>query len=98
MQKYPDQFVMSTDSGYGLDSEEIAIEAMYRLIDALDDIELARKIAYDNMYGMIKDQPATTQQLESIRRLDEASGTKRDITGMTKLEAGKLLIKGDRKS
>ncbi|KTD86232.1 hypothetical protein [Paenibacillus etheri] len=48
MKKFPDRFMLSTDSRYGIGSEEKAIDAMYQMLDLLDDPELARKIAHDN--------------------------------------------------
>src|ERR1700730_7937230 len=46
MKQFPDQFMLSTDSGYGIESEEAAIGAIYQLLDKLGDPTLARKIAH----------------------------------------------------
>lgn len=92
MREFPDRFVLSTDSGFGLESEENAIEAMYRLIDALNDRELAEKIAYDNMDALIRNQPATASQQEAIRKYGEETGKAYDLTKLTKREANLILI------
>ncbi|MCR8635052.1 amidohydrolase family protein [Paenibacillus radicis (ex Xue et al. 2023)] len=93
MKEFPDRFMLSTDSGYGLKSEELAIEGMYRLIDELGDKALARKIAYDNLDALIKFQPATAAQLEAIRNMKQADGQTYAASGLTKVEAAKLLLK-----
>lgn len=71
MKKFPDRFMLSTDSGYGIGSEEKAIDAMYQMLDLLDDPELARKIAHDNLNAIIQAQPATDTQLKLIQKLEQ---------------------------
>jgi hypothetical protein len=93
MKEFPDRFVLSTDSGFGLISEEQAIEGMYRLIDELGDKMIAKMIAHDNLYAIIRDQPATTTQIEAIRKLDQEKVNTLGMEELTKLEAGKILMK-----
>lgn len=91
MRKYPERFMLSTDSGYGIGSEEQAIDAMHRILYLLDDPELARKIAHDNMMELIQAQPATMTQLAAIRKLVADSGEIYNYDKMSKLEAGEIL-------
>ncbi|SFL57387.1 hypothetical protein SAMN03159341_107194 [Paenibacillus sp. 1_12] len=65
---------------------------MYRLIDELGDPKIAKMIAYDNLYAIIRDQPATTAQIEAIRKLDNGKFQTLNPAKLTKLEAGKILI------
>ncbi|WP_233500656.1 amidohydrolase family protein [Paenibacillus antibioticophila] len=89
IKKFPDRFLLSTDSGYGLSGgEEKAIEGMYRLMDALDDRQIAQQVAGGNLEELIRIQPATDTQLEALRNLPDMD---RDLTNLTKEEAGKLL-------
>ncbi|WP_223192681.1 amidohydrolase family protein [Paenibacillus sedimenti] len=87
MKQFPDRFMLSSDSGYGVKSEEAAIEAMYRVMDALNDPNLARKIAYDNLDAIIRSAPATRTQKEAILKQDPS----RDVSKLSKLEAGLIL-------
>lgn len=87
MKQFPDKFMLSTDSGYGLPTEDAAIEAMYRVMDAIGDPALIKKVAYDNLDEIIRNEPATKTQKQAIKKKDAA----RDVTKLTKLEAGKLL-------
>ncbi|WP_166239771.1 amidohydrolase family protein [Paenibacillus turpanensis] len=97
MKEFPDRFLLSSDSGYGLKSEEQAIEGMYLLLDALGDRELAEKVAYRNMDALIQDQPVTAAQMERIGKLDQAQGRPaRDFSNMTKVQAG-LILYGEQK-
>lgn len=97
MRKYPDRFMLSTDSGFGLSGgEEAAIEAMYRLIDAIGDPTLAKKVAHDNLDAIISGQPATATQLEAIRNKARATGQKYKLDNLSKVEAGRILW-GDKK-
>lgn len=79
--------MLSTDSGFGLASEDAAIEAMYRVMDAIGDPALIKKVAYDNLDAILRNEPATTTQKEAILKKDAT----RDVTKLTKFEAGKLL-------
>lgn len=87
MKQFPDRFMLSTDSGFGLASEDAAVEAMYRVMDAIGDPALIKKVAYDNLDTILRNEPATTTQKEAILKKDAT----RDVTKLTKFEAGKLL-------
>lgn len=93
IRKFPDRIVLSTDSGYGLSSEEKAIEAMYRLIDKLDDRSLVEGIAFSNMNGLIERQPATQTQLEKIKALGGEDDSSLNLSDLSKREAGEWLIR-----
>lgn len=91
IKKYADRFMLSTDSGYGLDGGEWkAIEAMYRMLYLIDDPQTARKIARDNLMSLIQAQPATGTQLKAIAELEKSTG-KSYGDNLSKLEAGKIL-------
>lgn len=92
MKKFPDRFLLSTDSGYGLESEEAAIGSMYRVLDLLDDPDVARRIAHDNYDALLRAEPATKTQLEAIRKLGLTGDRAPDLGRLSKLEAGKILI------
>ncbi|MGG3508046.1 amidohydrolase family protein [Paenibacillus lautus] len=92
IKQFPDRFLLSTDSGYGLPGgEEKAIEGMYRLIDALGDRHVAQQVAGGNLERLIRMQPATKTQLEALRKVNDLHGIKKDLSSLTKEEAGKLL-------
>jgi predicted TIM-barrel fold metal-dependent hydrolase len=93
MRKYPDRFMLSSDSGYGMKrGEEQAIEGMYMVLDLLkDDPKLVRNLAYDNLDALIRNQPATETQKERIRELNRRTGSQHDVSSITKLEAGRIL-------
>ncbi|MEW9699397.1 amidohydrolase family protein [Paenibacillus sp. SI8] len=87
MKQFPDRFMLSTDSGYGLSNEAAAILSMYRVLDALGDPDVARKIAYENLDTIIRNEPATKTQKDAILKQDPA----RDTAKLSKLEAGRIL-------
>lgn len=91
MKKFQDRFMLSTDSGYGIENEELAIDAMFQMVDLLDDPEIARKIAHDNLDTIIKAQPATDTQLELIRKLELDTGKNYNTEELSKVEAGQIL-------
>ncbi|GKU77640.1 amidohydrolase family protein [Paenibacillus sp. L3-i20] len=91
IKKYPDRFLLSTDSGFGLESEEVAIEAVYQLIDALDDRELAKQVAYDNLDALIQQQPVTATQLAAIDALNLKEVDRPDMKSLSKVEAAKII-------
>lgn len=96
IKKHPDRFMLSTDSGYGLDGgEEKAIEAMYRMLYLLDDPKTARMIARDNLMNLIQAEPATATQLKAIGELEKSAG-KSYGKKLSKLEAGKILAEADK--
>lgn len=93
IRQFPDRFLLGTDSGYGLPGgEAAAIEAMYRMLDLLEDQGLAQKLAHDNFDALVRDVPATKTQLEAIAVIERQKGIR--LAGgkpLTKLEAGKIL-------
>ncbi|MGZ9584294.1 amidohydrolase family protein [Paenibacillus marinisediminis] len=97
IKEFPDRFLISTDSGYGISSEKDAIQAMYMLLEAIDDPEVAMKIASGNIERLIREQMATRTQLTAIRQLENKSGKKYDTSNMSKEQAGKLLIEESKK-
>lgn len=93
IKKFSDRFLLSTDSGYGLPSEEAAIESMYRMLDLLsDDPAIMKRVAHDNYDAILQAAPATKTQLEAIKKLSFPDGNNPDITRLSKLEAGKILV------
>lgn len=72
MEKYPDRFMLSTDSGYDLTAEEAA-EALYQTIDLLTSVT-AMKIAYQNYERLIELQPPTDTQIAKIKELSAELG------------------------
>ncbi|NOU86060.1 amidohydrolase family protein [Paenibacillus sp. LMG 31460] len=90
MKQFPDQFMLSTDSGFDI-GEEAAIGAMYQLLDKLDDPKLARKIAHDNLDTIIRNQPATETQIAEIRKKSKETGQSYEWSHLSKVEAGQIL-------
>jgi hypothetical protein len=96
IRRFPDRVLLSTDSGYGLQygatpatyGETTAIDAMYRLLDLVDDPVLQRKLAHDNFDALVRQVPATKTQLEALKSKGIAPAAGK---ALTKLEAGKLL-------
>ncbi|WP_410770302.1 amidohydrolase family protein [Fontibacillus sp. BL9] len=72
MEKYPDRFMLSTDSGFGL-SRDQAANGIYEMIDLLSP-ETALKVAYQNYEGLIERQPPTETQIETIKKLSAEAG------------------------
>ncbi|WP_438493938.1 amidohydrolase family protein [Paenibacillus sp. IHBB 3054] len=91
MKKFPDRFMLSTDSGYGIAGEEQAIAAMYQMLELMEDPVLARKIAHDNLAALIEHQPATNTQREALRKLEQETGKDYHVETLLKVEAGKIL-------
>lgn len=91
MKKFPDRFMLSTDSGYGIAGEEQAIAAMYQMLELMEDPVLARKIAHDNLAALIQDQPATKTQRQALRKLEQDTGKDYHVETLLKVEAGKIL-------
>ncbi|MFC5470127.1 hypothetical protein ACFPPD_15570 [Cohnella suwonensis] len=60
-----------------------------------DNPELVRKVAYDNLDALIRNQPATKTQKELIRGLNQRTGSQHDVSSITKLEAGRILAEGN---
>lgn len=89
IRKFQDRVLLSTDSGYGLPyGETTAIEAMYRVLELVEDPVLVKKLARDNFDGLVRQVPATKTQLEALKSKGIAQAEGKPLT---KLEAGKLL-------
>ncbi|EFM08477.1 amidohydrolase 2 [Paenibacillus curdlanolyticus YK9] len=72
IEKYPDKFMLSTDSGYGITAEEAA-NALYEIIDLLTP-ETALKVAHQNYERLIEQQPPTESQIRLIKTLSAKAG------------------------
>ncbi|MGO4269806.1 amidohydrolase family protein [Paenibacillus sp. TAF58] len=90
MKQFPDQFMLSTDSGFDI-GEEAAMGAMYQLLDKLDDVRLAQKIAHDNLDAIIRNQPATETQIAEILKKSKETGKSYELSHLSKVEAGQIL-------
>ncbi|AEY66123.1 amidohydrolase family protein [Clostridium sp. BNL1100] len=98
IKKYSDRFMLGTDSGYGIGGgEKKAIQAMYQILDLLDDPVVARKVAHTNLMNLIQAQPATQTQLKAIHELEQVTGKKYDAKRLTKLEAGQILAEAGKR-
>ncbi|TVY02035.1 amidohydrolase family protein [Cohnella terricola] len=89
IEKYPDRFMLSTDSGYGLTTEEAA-KALYELIDLLSP-ETAPKVAYQNYERLIELQPPTDTQIRTIKSLSARAG-KYETYHLNKRMANELIF------
>jgi len=90
IEKYPDRFMLSTDSGYGLTTEQAA-SALYEIIDLLSP-ETALKIAYRNYERLIELQPPTDSQIQTIKTLSAQAG-KYETYRLNKRMANELIFK-----
>lgn len=72
MEQYPDKFMLSTDSGYGLSTEQVA-NALYEIIDLLSP-ETALKVAYQNYERLVELEPPSDTQIEKIKELSTSLG------------------------
>ncbi|GAA0356029.1 amidohydrolase family protein [Bacillus horti] len=69
MEQYPDRFMISTDSGFGISTAQAA-KAIFETIDLLS-AEAALKVAYQNYEALIERQPPTETQIQTIIELSE---------------------------
>jgi hypothetical protein len=90
MEQYPDRFMLSTDSGYGLTTEQAA-KALYETIDLLS-AETALKVAYQNYERLIELQPPTDTQIKRITELSAKLG-KTEKYRLNKRMANELIFK-----
>ncbi|MBE1442628.1 hypothetical protein [Paenibacillus sp. OAS669] len=90
MEQYPDRFMLSTDSGYGLTTEQAA-NALYETIDLLS-AETALKVAYQNYERLIEQQPPTDTQIQRIKELSSKLG-KTEKYRLNKRLANELIFK-----
>jgi hypothetical protein len=96
--RYPDRFMLSTDSGYDIEGGLArAYEACYLFLDELDDAAIAKKIAFGNFDAIIQAMPATKTQLEAMKSLGGAITGKYDLSSINKYEAGKVLLENNYK-
>lgn len=72
IEKYPGQFMVSTDSGYGVGQAK-AIEAIYELLDLLTP-ETACQVSHQNMERIIESQLPTKMQIAQIGALSSQAG------------------------
>ena len=88
MNRYPDRFFLSTDSGAELNYAK-CYAAIYEVLDLLDE-SVGRQIASGNMTRLIEAQPATETQLQELRQLASQKGRPQPATPLTKREANEL--------
>ncbi|MNW22718.1 hypothetical protein D3C71_2243750 [compost metagenome] len=69
---------------------------MYRMLDLLDDPQIAQMVARDNLFNLIQAQPATETQLKAIAELEKNTGNSYGGR-LSKLEAGKILAQAIKK-
>jgi predicted TIM-barrel fold metal-dependent hydrolase len=96
MEQYPQQFLLSTDSGYGLPSLAFAYQSMYEVIDRLTP-ETATKIAYENFERLMEEQPPTKTQIEKINQLLEVTGESIEGKQVNKRIAAQLIVDLEKK-
>jgi len=72
IEKYPDQFMVSTDSGYGVGQKQ-ALQAIYELLDLLTP-ETACKVSHQNIERIIEMQMPTATQIARIEALSRQVG------------------------
>lgn len=89
MEQYPERFLISTDSGYGV-GEEQALLAMIEMIDLLTP-ETACRVAHQNFEAMIEKQAATETQVAKIAALSKAKGLV-GARSLNKREANELIF------
>ncbi|MDR6550457.1 amidohydrolase family protein [Paenibacillus qinlingensis] len=90
IEQFPDRFMLSTDSGYGLTTEKAA-KALYETIDLLSP-ETALKVAYQNYERFIELQPPTNTQIKKITDLSDKLG-KAEKYRLNKRMANELIFK-----
>jgi hypothetical protein len=89
IEQYPDRFMLSTDSGYGLTPDEAA-RALYEIIDLLKP-ETALQVAYQNYERLVELQPPTASQIETIKALSADLG-KFETYRLNKRMANELIM------
>jgi hypothetical protein len=94
IEKYPGQFLVSTDSGYAV-GEGKAIGAMYALLDLLTP-EAACQVSHQNFEAIIESQPATKTQMAKILELSLEQGLK-GIRQLNKRKANELIFELQKK-
>jgi predicted TIM-barrel fold metal-dependent hydrolase len=89
IEKYPNQFMVGTDSGYGI-SQEKAIEAIYELLDLLSP-EAVCQVSHQNMERIIESQLPTETQIAQIEALSREAG-KQGTQRLNKRMANELIF------
>lgn len=89
IEKYPDRFIVSTDSGYGIGPEQ-ALQAIYEMLDLLTP-ETTCKVAYQNLERIIEIQPPTKTQIRQIQELSQQAGM-RGLRKLNKRMANELIF------
>ena len=69
---YPDQFLVGTDSGYGVGYDSAAL-ATYELLDLLT-AETACKVSHQNIARILETQLPTESQIARIKELSKLAG------------------------
>ena len=91
--KYPDRFMLSTDSGYDIEGGSArAYEACYLFLDELNDAAIAKKIAFGNFDAILQAMPVTETQLKALKSLDNPIYDTYDLSSINKYEAGRILL------
>jgi len=88
IEKFPDRFMLSTDSGYDIGFDK-ALTAMYETIDLLSP-DTACKVAYQNIEQILEAEPPTKTQLRLLKELDKAK--KIDLKAVTNKRVANEII------
>lgn len=86
IEAYPDQFLLGTDSGYGIGGYKLAAEAIYELLDLLKP-ETREKVASGNFERLLNEQRPTETQRKRLEEAAKTAGVKVDIDSLSKHEA-----------
>jgi hypothetical protein len=89
--EYPNRFLVSSDSGYGVGYDK-AYKAIYELFDLLEQ-SVVEKIAYRNFEEIIEAQPITQYQREKIEEISSKLKIELNVNNMNKKEANEWIIK-----
>jgi len=89
IEKHPDQFMVSTDSGYGVGQEK-ALKAIYELLDMLTP-ETVCKVSHQNMDRLIESQLPTKTQIAQIEALSRQVG-EQGVQKLNKRMANELIF------
>jgi len=89
IEKYPGQFMVGTDSGYGVGQGK-AIEAIYELLDLLTP-EAACQVSHQNIERIIESQLPTETQVAQIEALSRAA-SRQGVQRLNKRMANELIF------
>lgn len=90
IEKYPDRFLLGSDSGYDIGLENSYL-AMYELIDLLSP-ETATMVASENYRKLIEEQPPTDYQIKEIKDLTKNLNIKDKSYFLNKRQANELIF------